>query len=163
MIFPVLPGKRKMKHDLSQKNTLKYDIFCKCSEKIVFPKKLLVLSRNIVFLFPKNMILFSYRKWKIIFLKKRGINTFYIFGKDGIYFSYKYDIILLLKKQRSSSLNIHLKMTFSVSSNKMIFILENMTCLLIEKSKMIRKLVQSNTSRITISIFMSFFKVMVTK
>ena len=30
MIFPVLPGKRKMKDDLSQKNTLKFDIFCKC-------------------------------------------------------------------------------------------------------------------------------------
>ena len=29
MIFPVLPGKRKMKDDLSQKNTLKFDIFCK--------------------------------------------------------------------------------------------------------------------------------------
>ena len=64
MIFPVLPGKQKMKDDLSQKNTLKFDIFCKCSEKIVFPKKkmhwnmiFLVLSRNMVFLFPKNMIL----------------------------------------------------------------------------------------------------------
>ena len=63
MIFPVLPGKQKMKDDLSQKNTLKFDIFCKCSEKIVFPKKMhwnmifLVLSRNMVFLFPKNMIL----------------------------------------------------------------------------------------------------------
>ena len=63
MIFPVLPGKRKMKDDLSQKNRSKYDIFCKCSEKIVFPKKMhwnmifLVLSRNMVFLFPKNMIL----------------------------------------------------------------------------------------------------------
>ena len=39
MIFPVLPGERKMKDDLSQKNTLKFDVFCKCSEKIVFPKK----------------------------------------------------------------------------------------------------------------------------
>ena len=63
MIFPVLPGKRKMKDDLSQKNRSKYDIFCKCSEKIVFPKKMhwnmifLVLSRNMVFHFPKNMIL----------------------------------------------------------------------------------------------------------
>ena len=63
MIFPVLPGERKMKDDLSQKNRSKYDIFCKCSEKIVFPKKMhwnmifLVLSRNMVFHFPKNMIL----------------------------------------------------------------------------------------------------------
>ena len=60
MIFPVLPGKRKMKDDLSQKNTLKFDIFCKCSEKIVFPKKkmhwnmiFLVLSEIWYFFFPK--------------------------------------------------------------------------------------------------------------
>ena len=128
-----------------------------------FQKNFLYCQEIWYFFFPKTWSFFSYRKWKVIFLKKRGINTFYIFGKDGIYLSYKYDIMLLLKKQRSSSLNIHLKMTFSVSWNKMIFILENMACLLIEKLKMIRKLVQSNTSRITISIFMSFFKVMVTK
>ena len=59
MIFPVLPGERKMKDDLSQKNTLKFDVFCKCSEKIVFPKKKkmhwnmisLVLSREILYFF----------------------------------------------------------------------------------------------------------------
>ena len=60
MIFPVLPGKRKVKDDLSQKNTLKFDVFCKCSEKIVFPKKKkkmhwnmisLVLSREILYFF----------------------------------------------------------------------------------------------------------------
>ena len=53
MIFLVLSGKmiflfpeniilffrRKMKDDLSQKNTWKYDIFFKCPEKMVFPKK----------------------------------------------------------------------------------------------------------------------------
>ena len=53
MIFVVLSGKmifllpenmillfrRKMKDDLSQKNIWKYDIFFKCSEKIVFLKK----------------------------------------------------------------------------------------------------------------------------
>ena len=52
MIFLVLSGKmiflfpkniilffrRKMKDDLSQKNTWKYDIFFKCSEKMVLPK-----------------------------------------------------------------------------------------------------------------------------
>ena len=53
MIFLVLSGKimflfpenmilylrRKMKDDLSQKNTRKYDVFFKLSEKIVFPKR----------------------------------------------------------------------------------------------------------------------------
>ena len=53
MIFLVLSGKmiflfrenmilylrRKMKDDLFQKNTLKYDIFFKLSEKMVFPKR----------------------------------------------------------------------------------------------------------------------------
>ena len=66
MIFPVLPGERKMKDDLSQKNTLKFDVFCKCSEKIVFPKKKknaleydfsCTIKRNFVFLSPRNMIL----------------------------------------------------------------------------------------------------------
>ena len=52
MIFLVLSGKmiflfpenmiltlrQKMKYDLSQKNTWKYDIFFKCSEKIIFQK-----------------------------------------------------------------------------------------------------------------------------
>ena len=54
MIFVVLSGKmiflfpeniilffrRKMKDDLSQKNTWKYDIFFKCPKKMVFPKKI---------------------------------------------------------------------------------------------------------------------------
>ena len=54
MIFLILSGKmvflfpenmilffrRKMKDDLSQKNTWKNDTFFKCSEKMVFPKKL---------------------------------------------------------------------------------------------------------------------------
>ena len=34
----ILPFRRKMKDDLSQKNTRKYDIFFKCSEKMVFSK-----------------------------------------------------------------------------------------------------------------------------
>ena len=62
--------RRKMKDDLSQKNTWKYDLFRKCSEKMVFPKKLhwnmifLVLSRKMIFPFPKNIILFSRQKMK---------------------------------------------------------------------------------------------------
>ena len=59
-----------MKDDLSQKNTWKYDIFFKCSEKMVFPKKshwnmiFLVLSGKMIFLFPENMILFFRQKMK---------------------------------------------------------------------------------------------------
>ena len=61
MIFLVLSGKiiflfpeniilflrMKMEDDRSQKNTWKYDIFFKCSEKVAFPKKLLW---NMIFL-----------------------------------------------------------------------------------------------------------------
>ena len=61
-----------MKDDLSQKKkTWKYDIFFKCSEKMVFPKKshwnmifLVVLSGKMIFLFPQNMALFFRRKMK---------------------------------------------------------------------------------------------------
>ena len=49
-----------MKDDLSQKSTWKYDIFFKCSEKIVFPKKI----RKMAFLFPENKIFFYRRKIK---------------------------------------------------------------------------------------------------
>ena len=35
----ILPPRRKMKDDLSQKNTRKYDIFFKCSQTMVFSKR----------------------------------------------------------------------------------------------------------------------------
>ena len=66
-LFPenmILFFRRKMKDDLSQKNTWKYDIFFKCSEKMVFPKKLhwnmifLISWGKMAFLFPENMIFF---------------------------------------------------------------------------------------------------------
>ena len=53
-----------MKDDCSQKNTWKYDIFFKCSEKVVFPKKshwniiFPLSSGKMAFLFPENMIFF---------------------------------------------------------------------------------------------------------
>ena len=72
ILFPgniILFFRRKMKDDLSQKNTRKYDIFFKCSEKMVFLKNsywnitfLAVLSGKIIFLFLENMILFFRRK-----------------------------------------------------------------------------------------------------
>ena len=62
----ILFFRRKMKDDLPQKNTWKYDIFFKCSEKIIFPKKshwnmiFLLPSGEVAFLFPENMIPYSY-------------------------------------------------------------------------------------------------------
>ena len=44
-LFPenmVLFFRRKMKYDLSQKNTWKYDTFFKCPEKMVFRKKIVL-------------------------------------------------------------------------------------------------------------------------
>ena len=79
MIFLVLSGKmiflfpenmilffrHKRKDDLSQKNTWKYDIFFKCSEKMVFPKNsrlnmiFFVISGKMVFLFSRKYDIFS--------------------------------------------------------------------------------------------------------
>ena len=70
MIFLVLSGKmifvflknmilffrQEMKDDLSQKNSWKYDIFFKCSEKMVFPKK---SQYNMIFLvLPGKMVFY---------------------------------------------------------------------------------------------------------
>ena len=80
MIFLVLSGKmiflfpenmilhlrRKMKDDLSQKNTRKYDIFFKLSEKMVFPKRAVpahdlscIIWKDGIF-FPENIIFFPW-------------------------------------------------------------------------------------------------------
>ena len=65
-LFPknmILFFRQKMKDDLSQKNTWKYDIFFKCPKKMVFPK-IITLEYDLsciiwkdVF-FPENMIFF---------------------------------------------------------------------------------------------------------
>ena len=79
----ILFFRRKMKDDLSQKNTWKYDIFFKCSEKMVFPKKshwnmiFLVLSGKMIFLFPENMILFFRRKMKDNLYQKKYMEIWY--------------------------------------------------------------------------------------
>ena len=101
MIFLVLSGKmilpfpeiimsffrRKMKDDLSQKNTWEYDILFKCSEKMVFPKKsycnmifVVVLPGKIIFLFPVNMMLFFRRKMKDDLSQKKKIHRKMIFS-----------------------------------------------------------------------------------
>ena len=78
-----------MKDDLSQKNTWKYDIFFKCSEKMVFPKKLrwnmifLISWGKMAFLFPENMIFFL-----------RTENERWYFSKN----TWKYDVFCMLVK-----------------------------------------------------------------
>ena len=105
-------------------NTARKNIFpfSKCSEKMVFPESLdwnvifLELSRKMIFLFLKILIIFFRRKRKITFLKEiHGIMTFsesvlkrWLFHKNctarwsflhyhqkfSIFFSQKYDLIL---------------------------------------------------------------------
>ena len=81
-------------------------MFFKCSEKMIFPKKLywnmifLILWEKMAFIFPVNGIFFTDGKWKMIFLKKyMEIWCFLYIGKGGISFSYKYEITLLSKKK----------------------------------------------------------------
>ena len=101
MIFLVLSGKmiflfpenmilhlrRKMKDDLSQKNTRKYDIFLKCSEKMDFSKKdragawsfLHYLERW--YFFPENMVFFPWTENEagMTFLKKYTETWYFLF------------------------------------------------------------------------------------
>ena len=66
-LFPesmILYLRRKMKDDLSQKNTRKYDVFFKLSEKIVFPKRVApaddlscIIRKDRIF-FPKTWYIF---------------------------------------------------------------------------------------------------------
>ena len=79
MIFFVSPGKmifilpenmilffrQKMKDDVSQKNIWKYDIFFKCSEKMVFPKQI-PLEYDLSYITRKDGISFS-QKYNIFF------------------------------------------------------------------------------------------------
>ena len=131
MIFLVLSGKmiflfpeniilffrRKMKNDLSQKSTWKYDILFKCSEKMVFPKKslwniiFLVVSVKMIFLFPENVILFftwkhniffKYPK-KMVFPKKKialeyTALIFFVLPGKMVFFSGKCDIFSMDRK-----------------------------------------------------------------
>ena len=108
MVFLVLSGKMiflfpenmillfrlKRKVDLSQTNTWKYDVFFKCSEKMVFPKKsrlnmiVFVISGKMVILFSRIYNISSLDgKWKMIF-------------SVYMYKCYKYDITLQPKSKR---------------------------------------------------------------
>ena len=80
---------RKMKDVLSQKYTWKYDIFFKCSEKIVFPKNrtgiwsFLLYYLEKWYFSPPNIWSYSLEgKWKMIFLKKIRGNV--IFSSNAL-------------------------------------------------------------------------------
>ena len=131
MIFLVLSGKmiflfpeniilffrRKMKDDLSQKY-MEHDIFFKCPENMVFPKKIMLeydlscISGKMVFFFSENMIFFLWtenERWSFSRNTWR-YDIFCIYIR--IYKCYKYDITLLQKNQRwSSPEKMHLKLT----------------------------------------------------
>ena len=95
MIFLVFSGKvifllilhlgRKMKDDLSQKNTRKYDIFFKLSEKMVFSKRATL-----------------------------GHDLSCIIWKDGIFFPKTWYFFLRQKVRDDLSQKIHGNMIFSV-------------------------------------------------
>ena len=96
-----LDEKRKM--IFLKKNTWKYDIFFKCPEKMVFPKKshwnmiFLVLSEKMVFFFQKIWYFFFGRKMKDDFSQEiHGNMIFSVY----MYKYYKYDITLLQKNSK---------------------------------------------------------------
>ena len=122
MIFFALSGKmvilfsknilffrRKMKDDLSRK----CDIFCGCSEKMVFPKNrigiwsFLYYQKKTIFLFPEKIILLFRRKMKHSLSKKLALDydLSSIIRKDDISISQNYDL--------SHSLSLHLELICS--------------------------------------------------
>ena len=88
--------------------TARKAIFCffKCSEKIVFPKKLhwnmdfFVLSGKIVFLFPENMILFFGRKMKDGLSQKIHGNMIFSVHSVNMVFLFRANMISLCQKKQ---------------------------------------------------------------
>ena len=147
---------RKNETCLSRKNTWKYDIFCKFSEKMVFLIQwqwnmvFLVLSGKIIFIFLKNMILLFRKKMKDHLSQKQKKNhgnmIFSVYSVKMVFLSPINMISLFCPKSKHDILPIE-KMTFPVSMKKMIFILENFVFILIQTLKMIKTFTQSNTHR----------------
>ena len=92
-LFPknmILHVRRKMKDDLSQKNTLKYDIFFKRSEKMVFSKRAAqghdlscIFWKDSIF-FPKTWYFFRGRKVRLTFLKKYMEIWYFLCTRAGV-------------------------------------------------------------------------------
>ena len=94
-LFPknmILFFRHKRKDDLSQKNTWKYDVFFKFSEKTAFPKNsrlntiFFVISGKMVFLFSRKYDIFSLGgKWKkMIFVKQRVEIWYFLYICVGV-------------------------------------------------------------------------------
>ena len=109
MIFPfpenmILFVRQKMKENLSQKNTWKYNIFFKCPEKMVIQKKksrwnmiLLELSGKMVSFSWKISCFFIGRKMKNdLSQETHGNMIFSVY----MYKCYKYDVTLLQKRSK---------------------------------------------------------------
>ena len=116
----ILPLRRKMKDDLSQKkkkNTWKYDILFKCSQKMVFSKKmhsamiyLVLIAWQDVFFTWKHDIFSLDEKWNMIFLKKYMEIWYFLYIRVDVT-----NMILRPSAKRnqgwSSPTKIHLKVT----------------------------------------------------
>ena len=89
-----------MKDDISQKNTWKCDTFFKCSEKMVFPKKI-VLEHDISCVIWKDGIFFFGRNMKDDL--SQVIHGNMIFSAY-MYKCYNYNILLLQKKIKDNLL-----------------------------------------------------------
>ena len=92
-LFPenmILHPRRKMEDDLSQKNTGKYDIFFKISEKMVFSKRAtLQHDRSCIFwkdgAFSRKHDIFSLgRKWEMTFLRKYMEIWYFLCTRAGV-------------------------------------------------------------------------------
>ena len=95
LLFPenmILPPGRKMKDDLSQKNTwyFFYDIFFQMSEKMVFSKRLhwnmifLVLSGKVVFFSRKHDIFSLGGGRRVTFLEKYMVIWQFLYTRVGV-------------------------------------------------------------------------------
>ena len=112
-LFPkniILSFRSKSKDYISQKNTWKYDVFFKCSEKMVFPKNLrlkmifFVISGKMVFLFSRKYVFFR-RKMKEddVYQKMHGNMIFPVY----MYRRYKRGIALLFILENKAFLLKH--------------------------------------------------------
>ena len=103
----ILFFRQKMKDDLSLKNTMKYDIFFKCSKKMVFPKNYTEI----------RSFFYHHERWHFFFPK------IWYFSTDG-------------KLEDDLCQKIHGNVMFYVCSVKMVFLFpRNMKLPFCQKSK----------------------------
>ena len=123
--------------------TWKYDIFFKCSEKMVFPKNsrlnmiFFVISGKMVFLFSRKYDIFSLGgKWKeMIFIKSAWNMVFSAYMRRR----HRHDI----------SPPMHLRVTSPASPKKMIFILKDMVFLLKYLTDTLERVQEAATRNLT--------------